>query len=72
MQLRMARAADRLQAAGDRDAVVELLCFQQSIVRRVEIVPLNVKTGERQTMPRRFRRVLVRGGDFAQPLAERD
>ena len=72
MQLRMARAANCFQAGADRDALVERLCFQQTIVRGVEIVALDVQTRQRQTMPRGFLRVLVRRGHFAHAFAQRD
>ena len=41
-------------------------------MRGVEIVALDVETGQRQTMARRFLRVLVRRGHFAHALTQRD
>jgi hypothetical protein len=66
----MTRPADRLQARSDRNAAVKLFRFQQTIVRRVKVITLNVETGERQAVARGFFRMFVRSGDFAHPLAQ--
>src|SRR5207244_9724689 len=69
---RMTSSTNGFQPGGNRDPLVELLCFQQTIVGSIEVVALDVETGERQTMTRRLLRLFVRRGDFAHALTQRD
>ena len=66
----MTRATNRFQTGRDRNAVIKLLRFQQTIVGGIKVVSLDVKAGQRQTMPRRFFRVLMQSGNFAHALAQ--
>src|SRR5438105_15354127 len=66
----MSGAANRFQTGGDRNAIVKGLSLQQTIVRCVEIITVNVKTGQRQTLARGFVGVFVAGGYVAHALAQ--
>src|SRR2546425_13168571 len=68
----MSRPPNRVQTSGDRNAIVQSLSFQQTLVRRVEVIPVDVKTGQRQTLARGFIRVLVSRGHVANALAQRN
>ena len=69
-QFRMPCAADCFQPRGNRNAIVEELSLQQTFVRRVEITPLDVETGQRQTLARSFVRVFVGSGHIAHALTQ--
>src|SRR5437667_7150413 len=66
----MSRAANRIQTRGDRNWIVQSLSLQQTLVRRVEVIPIDVKTGQRQTLARGFVRVLVGRSHIAKALAQ--
>ena len=72
LQFGMPRAPNRFQTRRDRDAMVELLCFQQTIVRGIEIITFDVETRQRQAVARSFLRMFVRRRDFAQALTQKD
>ena len=69
-QFRMSGAANCLQTGGDRNAIVEKLSLQQTFVRRLEIIPLDVQTGQGQTLARSFVRVFVGSGHVAHALTQ--
>src|SRR6266403_2371699 len=68
----MTGAPDRFQPAADRDARVELLGFQQTIMRGIEIIALDVETGQGQALARGFLGMFVGRADFAHALTQRD
>src|ERR1051326_5898175 len=69
-QFRMPRAANRFQTRGDRDSIIELFRFQQTVVGCVKVVPFDVKARQRQTMTCSFFRMFMRGRNFAQLFAQ--
>jgi len=71
-QVGPARAADRLEAAGDIDPLIELFGFEQPLVRGVEILAFNVEARECETLAGSFVVVCLGGADFAKTFAQFD
>ena len=72
MKVWTARAPYRFKAGGDVDARVKLLGFEQALVSGLELLALDVEAGKRKALPGSLLQVLVRGGNLAQPLAQRN
>ena len=71
-QVGPARAANRFQSCGDVDAYVELFGLEQTVVGRVEVVALDVETGECEALSGGFFGLFLGGVDLAQAFTQFD
>src|SRR5215218_6021727 len=72
LEVRAARAADGFEAGRDVEARVDVLGFEQALVRRVEVLARDVEVDEDEALARGLFGQAVREGDLAQLLAQDD
>ena len=72
LEVGAARAADGFEAGRDVEARVDVLGFEQPLVRRFEILARDVEVDEHEALARGLIREAVREGDLAQLLAQDD